>query len=480
MLATIVAATRRGVEVRASAGRLRARSSAAAAAWQPRGAALRCTALAARRAASRVIAECKRRSPSRGILRADYDPAAIAAPVRGGRRGGDLGADRADVLRRRARAPARGARGGRRCRSCARTSSSTSTRSLEARAAGADAVLLIVAALDDATLRRLHAAAEALGLAALVEVHDRRASCARAHARRGAARSASTAATCRRSRCRSRPRSTLGADARPRRGRRRRERHPQPRRHRRAARRRLSRVPGRRALHEPSRIPAPALRRADVEERPLMTRPRDQDLRHHARRGRAGPRPTGADAIGFVFWPGQPAAGRRPTRRAAIGRTLPPFLQRVGVFVDAPPADVRAVADVVGLDVVQLHGTSRRRTPRSAWPRVIKALARDRDLLEQAEAWRDEVTLLVDARDRRRARRHRAARRLAGGGGAGARAARGAGRRADRRQRRRGDGGGAPLRASTCRRASRPAGREDRPAACGRSRWAVESALEAG
>ena len=43
---------------------------------------------------------------------------------------------------------------------------------LEARAAGADAVLLIVAALDDARLVELSDAARDLGLAALVEVHD--------------------------------------------------------------------------------------------------------------------------------------------------------------------------------------------------------------------------------------------------------------------------------------------------------------------
>jgi indole-3-glycerol phosphate synthase len=42
---------------------------------------------------------------------------------------------------------------------------------LEARAGGADAILLIVRILDDASLRRLREEAEALGMAALVEVH---------------------------------------------------------------------------------------------------------------------------------------------------------------------------------------------------------------------------------------------------------------------------------------------------------------------
>lgn len=105
---------------------------------------------------------------------------------------------------------------------------------------------------------------------------------------------------------------------------------------------------------------------------------------------------NGAAAIGFVFAKGSP---RLVTAEAArlIGRTLPPFLQRVGVFVDAPAADVRAVAEFAELDVVQLHGHESVQDAAAVWPRVIKALARDRNLIEQSEAWSDEVTLLVDA-----------------------------------------------------------------------------------
>ena len=64
---------------------------------------------------------------------------------------------------------------------------------------------------------------------------------------------------------------------------------------------------------------------------------------------------AGADAVGFVFWAMSP---RRVDveRAAAISRLLPPFVCRVGVFVDASRDEMARAADRVGLDLLQLHG----------------------------------------------------------------------------------------------------------------------------
>ena len=99
-------------------------------------------------------------------------PAAHALRVRGGGRGGHLGADRADILRRRARHLQR-VRVGVSLPLLRKDFIVTDYQLLEAAAPGADAVLLIVGALDEATLAALLGdAAQALGLGALVEVHD--------------------------------------------------------------------------------------------------------------------------------------------------------------------------------------------------------------------------------------------------------------------------------------------------------------------
>jgi len=122
-------------------------------------------------AAPRVIAECKRRSPSRGILRGSYDAAAHAKAYE------DAGAAAISVLTEPTFFD-----GDPRHLAAARAVVSipilrkdfivTDYQVVEAAVLGADAVLLIVGALDDDELRELHERADALGLAALVEVHD--------------------------------------------------------------------------------------------------------------------------------------------------------------------------------------------------------------------------------------------------------------------------------------------------------------------
>jgi phosphoribosylanthranilate isomerase len=63
----------------------------------------------------------------------------------------------------------------------------------------------------------------------------------------------------------------------------------------------------------------------------------------------------GVDAVGFNFAPGSPRR-LEPGRARALGAALPPFVVRVGVFVDAGPEEIEAVAGRAGLHVAQLHG----------------------------------------------------------------------------------------------------------------------------
>lgn len=169
VLETIVAAARRRVEVaRASVSFERLEAQVAANATPARAA----RAEAALRGDDvRVIAECKRRSPSKGILRASYDPAAIAAAYeRAGASAISVLTEPAffdgslahlEAVRARVNVPV-----------LRKDFTVDRYQIAQAHVAGADLILLIVAALDQATFERLLGYASAIGLASLVEVHD--------------------------------------------------------------------------------------------------------------------------------------------------------------------------------------------------------------------------------------------------------------------------------------------------------------------
>jgi indole-3-glycerol phosphate synthase len=118
-----------------------------------------------------VIAEVKRRSPSKGDLAEIPDPAELATSYAAGgaaaisvltearRFGGSL--DDLRAVRAAVDTPL-----------LRKDFIVTRYQLLEARAAGADLALLIVAALDDDTLRDLHDYARELGLTVLVEIHE--------------------------------------------------------------------------------------------------------------------------------------------------------------------------------------------------------------------------------------------------------------------------------------------------------------------
>ena len=167
-LPEILAHTRSVVAERKAAADLRAMERAAVE-HEPRGFARALRAAAAM--GPTIIAELKKASPSKGLIRAEFDAAGLAVEMEAG------GAAVLSVLTdemffqgslenlRRASAAV--------WLPCLRKDFMVDEfQMLEARANRADAILLIVAALTDAELKRLRASARSYGLDVLCEVHD--------------------------------------------------------------------------------------------------------------------------------------------------------------------------------------------------------------------------------------------------------------------------------------------------------------------
>ena len=107
---------------------------------------------------------------------------------------------------------------------------------------------------------------------------------------------------------------------------------------------------------------------------------------------------AGADALGFVFYTKSP-------RRLSIGQAaelvaqLPPFVQSVGLFVDAEPAFVEAVLKAAPLDLLQFHGNEAPEQCRRYGRPYLKAIRMrpDADLVKYCADFHDARALLLDA-----------------------------------------------------------------------------------
>lgn len=101
----------------------------------------------------------------------------------------------------------------------------------------------------------------------------------------------------------------------------------------------------------------------------------------------------GADALGFVLAASPRRVSPEDLKRLVAG--LPPFISKVGVFVDSPLDEVRRIMWDCGLDLAQLHGSESPEYCEALFPRAIKAFqVKDTTVLKQLPLYRASAYLL--------------------------------------------------------------------------------------
>jgi phosphoribosylanthranilate isomerase len=105
----------------------------------------------------------------------------------------------------------------------------------------------------------------------------------------------------------------------------------------------------------------------------------------------------GADAIGLVFYPPSPRYVS-VSQAAEIAQVLPAFVSVVGLFVDAPSADIEAVLLKVPIDLIQFHGNETPEQCRRYEKPYIKAIRvkTDTNLIQYQSDFSDAKALLLD------------------------------------------------------------------------------------